>query len=147
MTEKQSDQSKKLTSESYQKAMQSTDNILFANNKSTADPAASTQSINNNQANNQMSLKRQEAKFYVQQLLTDFIALGVLEYESGFENAINKTFKPKSEYSWGKFFAIPPESAQAMHPPGKLTIWPPTFQDSSDSFSNIDKSFTLDTSK
>lgn len=38
-------------------------------------------------------LKRQEANFFVHQILTDLLALGVLEYASGFENAINKTFK------------------------------------------------------
>jgi hypothetical protein len=37
--------------------------------------------------------KRQEANYYVQQILTNLLAIGVLEYESGFENAINKTFK------------------------------------------------------
>ena len=37
--------------------------------------------------------KRQEANYYVQQILTDLLALGVLEYESGFDNAINRTYK------------------------------------------------------
>ncbi len=76
------------------------------------------------------NLKRQEANFYVQQLLTDLIALGVLEYESGFENAINKTFKPKSDYVWARFFAISEGIGGSMangneQLPGKLHIWPP----------------------
>lgn len=39
--------------------------------------------------------KRQEANYYVQQILTDLLAIGVLEYESGFDNAINRTYKVK----------------------------------------------------
>lgn len=37
--------------------------------------------------------KKQEANFYVQQMLTDLLALGVMEFESAFEGAINKTYK------------------------------------------------------
>lgn len=74
----------KLTSDSYKQAVQSSDHLFCK----SADLANTTPSLIS-----QMNAKRQEAKFYVQQILTDLIALGVLEYESGFENAINKTFK------------------------------------------------------
>ncbi len=141
----------KLTSDSYKQAVQSSDNLFQL-------PLPQG-----------LSARRQEAKFYVQQLLTDLIALGVLEYESGFENAINKTFKvsggclggvvnfkqvyiqvfffiskPKSEYSWGRFLPVS-ETNAASQTPGKLTIWPP--QDSTESISSLEKSFALDTSK
>jgi hypothetical protein len=46
-------------------------------------------------SNDTKYLKKQEANFYIQQFLTNLIALGVLEFESTFENAINKTFKVK----------------------------------------------------
>jgi len=121
----------RLTSDSYKQAMQSCDNL--------------GQPLEVNLPQN----KRQEAKFYVQQILTDLVALGVLEFESGFENAINKTFKPKSEYVWGRFFAIPDVGAvggSLAQVPGKLTIWPPLLQDS-ESYSSLDKSYTLDTSR
>ncbi len=125
----------KLASDSYKKAVQSYENM---------------ESFEVNIPKSNLGVKRQEAKFYVQQILTDLIALGVLEYESGFENAINKTFKPKSEYVWGRFFAIPDISSGGVggssQTPGKLTIWPPLLQDS-ESYSNLDKSYTLDTSR
>lgn len=44
--------------------------------------------------------KRQEANFYVQQILTDLLAIGVLEYESGFDNAINRTYKVQFKFVW-----------------------------------------------
>jgi hypothetical protein len=67
-------------------------------------------------------IKRQEANFFVHQILTDLLALGVLEYSSGFENAINRTFKPKSEFVWGKLFVM--ASAATEEPePAKLTQW------------------------
>ena len=76
----------KLASESYKQAVQSgVDGMISMSAKSeVAEVGASNQVL---------GFKRQEAKFYVQQVLTDLIALGVLEYDSGFENAINKTFK------------------------------------------------------
>lgn len=86
----------KLTSDSYKQAVQSADH-LFAK---SADLNANTTP---NQTMSQMNAKRQEAKFYVQQILTDLIALGVLEYESGFENAINKTFKVGFVFSTASF--------------------------------------------
>lgn len=42
--------------------------------------------------------KRQEANYYVQQILTDLLAIGVLEYESGFDNAINRTYKVRKAF-------------------------------------------------
>lgn len=97
----------KLNSESYKAAM-------MLNSQTNIFNEYQAISIQTNEINNSMSgsssysigNKRQEANFYVQQVLTDLIALGVLEYESGFENAINKTFKSKSDYVWAKFFAI-----------------------------------------
>lgn len=65
--------------------MQSGDNFPILMTSKSCDQNEGIQS--------QLIAKRQEAKFYVQQVLTDLIALGVLEYDSGFENAINKTFK------------------------------------------------------
>jgi len=94
----------KLNSESYKAAIQSSHSNIY-----------SSSDINDIQYNNNQNVflsssyiggKRQEANFYVQQVLTDLIALGVLEYESGFENAINKTFKSKSDYVWGKQFVL-----------------------------------------
>jgi hypothetical protein len=78
---------KKLNSESYSAAISSniraSCNNLNKNKQEFVDSSVFIQLIS----------KRQEAKFYVQQILTDLLALGVLEYESGFDNAINKTFK------------------------------------------------------
>ena len=88
---------KKLTSESYKAAMQNMSSHLFVASSLT------NSAVNTNQANASAQQlgqqqpapvsKRQEANFYIQQILTDLISLGVLEYESGFENAINKTYK------------------------------------------------------
>lgn len=58
---------------------------------STSQQQQSQQQAENFQFN--LLYKRQEANFYVQQILTDLLAIGVLEYESGFDNAINRTYK------------------------------------------------------
>jgi hypothetical protein len=82
-----------------------TDEVMFDlpsntnnhNNNNINNTSNDTNNVNNNNNNNMSlnlnALRRQEANFYVQQILTNLIAIGVLEYESGFENAINKTFK------------------------------------------------------
>jgi hypothetical protein len=49
--------------------------------------------LDSEDSNDSKFFKKQEANFYIQQVLTNLIALGVLEFESTFENAINKTFK------------------------------------------------------
>lgn len=93
MEDDPNDQSKqKLLSDSYKKAMQSQDlaeGITMIAKSAVPTPQTEASGINNVL----LASKRQEAKFYIQQILTDLITLGVLEYESGFENAINKTFK------------------------------------------------------
>ena len=90
---------KKLTSESYKAAMQNMSSHLFVASSLTSS-TANTNQVNASapQLTQQQPVpvsKRQEANFYIQQILTDLISLGVLEYESGFENAINKTYKVK----------------------------------------------------
>jgi hypothetical protein len=55
-------------------------------------PMTSSQPSSDNYQFN-LLYKRQEANYYVQQILTDLLAIGVLEYESGFDNAINRTYK------------------------------------------------------
>lgn len=45
--------------------------------------------------------------------------------------------KPKSDYAWGKLFAMTPTESQQ---PGKLTIWPPQDNFSEDKQINLDKS-------
>lgn len=62
-------------------------------NLSTSSSALKSGSNEQQQYQANLIYKRQEANFYVQQILTNLLAIGVLEYESGFENAINKTFK------------------------------------------------------
>ena len=98
----------KLNSESYKAAIQGSQTNMFGfESPSISIPTNDLQYYHNvNNTTSYIGGKRQEANFYVQQILTDLIALGVLEYESGFENAINKTFKSKSDYVWGKHFAL-----------------------------------------
>jgi len=98
----------KLNSESYKAAIQGSQTNMFGfESPSISIPTNDLQFYHNvNNTTSYIGGKRQEANFYVQQILTDLIALGVLEYESGFENAINKTFKSKSDYVWGKHFAL-----------------------------------------
>ena len=45
------------------------------------------------QSINDYDLKKQEISFIIQQILTNLLACGVLEFANGFENAINKIFK------------------------------------------------------
>lgn len=71
---------RKLNSESYKAAI---------NNYDDNEIKKSDSSIKNDD----YLSKRQEANFYVQQMLTDLLALGVIEFESAFESAINKTYK------------------------------------------------------
>jgi hypothetical protein len=68
-------------------------NIIYNTNDISNVHSNNLNNNNNNMSLNITALRRQEANFYVQQILTNLIAIGVLEYESGFENAINKTFK------------------------------------------------------
>ena len=98
----------KLNSESYKAAIQGSQTNMFSyDSPSISIPTNDLQYYHNvNNTTSYIGGKRQEANFYVQQILTDLIAIGVLEYESGFENAINKTFKSKSDYVWGKHFAL-----------------------------------------
>ena len=111
---------KRLNSESYKTAIQNTsdnlldnhvdtkldqiqsytDNLSVASNQNQYFSNTITSTVTNNNgssvgpsASSIAAYKRQEANFYVQQVLTNLLALGVLEFESGFENAINKTFK------------------------------------------------------
>jgi hypothetical protein len=96
---------KNLNSDSYKIAIENTNessdllDLIDTNNNSSNKNAIQTlPNINNNNnqnlnASSSYGYKRQEANFYVQQILTNLLALGVLEFESGFENAINKTFK------------------------------------------------------
>ena len=42
---------------------------------------------------NDFELKKQEITFIIEQILTNLLACGVLEFANGFENAINKIFK------------------------------------------------------
>jgi hypothetical protein len=103
---------KQLNSESYRAAIQNTSDI-FANlsepltiDSCLYNVAAAANNKNSSNSNipalfspNQTTsllYKRQEANFYVQQILTNLLALGVLEYESGFESAINRTFKVRT---------------------------------------------------
>lgn len=101
-------QIKKLNSDSYAAAMQNNSCSAFNNDFSTNSASNSnTNGLSNGHSNgatngtsylnatpgSNLNYKRQEANFYVQQILTNLLAIGVLEYESGFENAINKTFK------------------------------------------------------
>jgi hypothetical protein len=96
---------KKLHSDSYEAAIQnlcdngsSSSIICGANNYNNNEQQKSSPNLIvdvdlNQEANLNLLYKKQEANFYIQQFLTNLLALGVLEYESGFENAINKTFK------------------------------------------------------
>ena len=82
--EKTSFELKRLNSESYKAATQNISNAWIGDlGQTSASSYLGAVSVT----------KRQEANFFVQQILTDLIALGVLEFESGFENAINKTYK------------------------------------------------------
>ncbi|RNA27127.1 hypothetical protein BpHYR1_027779, partial [Brachionus plicatilis] len=83
---------RKLNSESYKAAMNNCDDIELKKSQTSL-------------KNDDYLSKRQEANFYVQQVLSDLIALGVLEFDSAFEAAINKTYKPKSEYKWNRHYA------------------------------------------
>ena len=95
---------KNLKSESYKQAI---DNNLWepneiGDNKYIAslgvNKSGQANTLKTNINNQNLAYKRQEANFYVQQILTNLLALGVLEFESGFENAINKTFKVRCFY-------------------------------------------------
>ena len=66
-------------------------NVTTSSSSITSNSEQMSNSVNQLQVN--LIYKRQEANYYVQQILTNLLAIGVLEYESGFENAINKTFK------------------------------------------------------
>lgn len=117
---------KRLNSESYKTAIQNASESAFelsdsntpsSNNTSSGYQSQSFNKLNNNSVGsnhsncsssnggggggsaNTLAFKRQEANFYVQQFLTNLLAIGVLEFESGFENAINKTFKVI--FCWG----------------------------------------------
>ena len=98
---------KNLNSDSYKIAIENTtetNDLLDLiesnnnNNKNTITVASTANEFSSRSFANPLTTfayKRQEANFYVQQILTNLLALGVLEFESGFENAINKTFKVK----------------------------------------------------
>ena len=96
---------KNLNSDSYKIAIENTtetndllDLIESNNNTNTVTVGCTANELNIKSFANPLTTlayKRQEANFYVQQILTNLLALGVLEFESGFENAINKTFKVK----------------------------------------------------
>ena len=45
------------------------------------------------QSINDYDFKKQEISFIIEQVLTNLLACGVLEFANGFENAINKIFK------------------------------------------------------
>ena len=123
VNESENSEFKKLNSESYKTAIQNASESAFelsdsntpsSNNTSSGYQSQSFNKLNNNSVGNSvgsnhsncsssnggggisansLAFKRQEANFYVQQFLTNLLAIGVLEFESGFENAINKTFK------------------------------------------------------
>ncbi|CAF0718846.1 unnamed protein product [Brachionus calyciflorus] len=93
-----SNEPRKLNSDSYKAAINN-----FDDNRECGDDIKKSES---SFKNDDYLSKRQEANFYVQQILTDLLALGVIEYESGFENAINKTYKPKSDYVWGRYVPL-----------------------------------------
>ncbi len=61
----------------------------------TTDSSKSTtdEQLNNNTTLNDYDLKRHEITFVIEQILTNLLACGVLEFANGFENAINKIFK------------------------------------------------------
>ena len=98
---------KNLNSDSYKIAIENATETsdlldLIESKKNTTTVLPENNNNNNSNCNNNncfynpltnFAYKRQEANFYVQQILTNLLALGVLEFESGFENAINKTFK------------------------------------------------------
>jgi hypothetical protein len=101
---------KNLNSDSYKIAIENTtetndllDLIESNNTKNTKIGSSNANELSSKSFSNPLTTlayKRQEANFYVQQILTNLLALGVLEFESGFENAINKTFKVKQNLSF-----------------------------------------------